>query len=63
MSAHICKCKNCEQFYTLGIQAQSLSTGTQVITDTLYWKTDMEFGILNAPSIDGMILKCEISGS
>jgi hypothetical protein len=37
-----------------------LSTGTAAIRDTLYWKTDMAFGILNAPSVDGMILKCEI---
>jgi hypothetical protein len=50
-------------FYTSGIQAPSLSTGNQEIRDTLYWKTDMAFGILNAPSVDGMILKCEISGS
>jgi hypothetical protein len=40
-----------------------LSNGTQEISDTLYWKTDMAFGILNAPSVDGMILKCEVSGS
>jgi hypothetical protein len=40
-----------------------LSTGNQVTTDTLYWKLKMAFGILNAPSVDGITLKCEISGS
>jgi hypothetical protein len=40
-----------------------LSTGNQEIRLALYWKTDMAFGILNAPSVVGMILKCEISGS
>jgi hypothetical protein len=50
-------------FYTSGIQALSLSIGNQELRDTLYWKTDMPFEILNAHSVDGMILKCEISGS
>jgi len=43
-------------FYTSGIQALSLSTGNQELRDTLYRKTDMPFGILNTPSVDGMIL-------